>query len=441
MSLVKYSLFLFFVTFIIFNLNFNALGSGDTIPARLLPINILSGHSLYFDNFVIFLQNHFQTTYYFQQFNNHYISSYPIITGLIAIPFYLPFYIFLNLNNVTDQYTLFNIASALQKFAASSIASLSVVLFFILIRKISNNNKISMIFALVFAFASQTFSISSQALWQHGTANLFMVVSQIFLIKALELNHPRIRTFYLISLVFAILCFWSRPVFLAYLILLFGIIIVKNKKDLIPYFFSAILGILILIGYNLYFFQSLFGGYGNQTGTLNTNHPLLNLLGLFFSPARGIIFYTPFYIFAFLSILFYKQINRFSYSIKTLYFLNYSYFIFGLFFYSFWEMWWGGHSWGDRLLTDITVSASLLTYFFYIHIKSNFMKLIFFTFIIYSIIIQSIGVFCYINSGWDATPLNVDSHTERLWDFTDNPIGRSLKAGPDLRRFRLIFSK
>lgn len=441
MSFIKYSIFLFLITFFFFNLNLNALGSGDTIPARLLPINILSGQGLYFDNYVNFLQNKYQTTYYFQQFNGHYVSSFPIITGLVALPFYAPFYVLLNLNSISDMNTLFNIASALQKFASSSLASLSVVLFFILIRKISGNNKVSMIFALIFAFATQTFSISAQALWQHGTANLFMIISQIFLIKAFKSNYLKGKWFYLLSLTFAILSFWSRPVFLIYLMILFLIVILKNKKDIILYFSLTLFGILILIGYNTYFFHSLFGGYGNQTGTFNANFFFSRLFGIFFSPARGIIFYTPLYIISLVSIIFFKQIKHILLSDKIIYYLNYLYILLGLIFYGFWVIWWGGHSWGDRLLTDLTVSASILMYFFYKFIVNKILKIILFIFIVYSIAIQSIGVFCYINSRWDVTPLNVDTHPERLWDFTDNPISRSIKAGPDLRRFYPIFSE
>jgi len=436
----KYYFFLFFITFFIFNLNLNSLGSSDTIPARLLPINILSGRGLYFDYYVNFLQNKHQTIYYLKQFDNHYISFFPVLPGLIATPFYVPFYFILNLNNTSDINSLYNISTALQKLSASFLSSISVILFFILIKKISNKNRLSFLFALIFAFASQTFSISSQALWQHGIANLFLIASQVLLIKAFSQKNEQ-RRFFLTSLFLGVLSFWSRPVFSIYLILLLVMVIFNNRKNFVLYFISTAIGVLVLLFYNLYFYQSLFGGYGNVSGTLNSSHPLSNFLGLFFSPARGLIFYTPFYIFSFLSILFINQINRLSLSTRIVYYLNYIYLISGLCFYSFWGIWWGGHSWGDRLLTDLAVSASILIYFFYIYITNNILRIIFFIFIIYSIVIQSIGVFFYINSKWDTTPLNVDSHIERLWDFNDNPISRSINAGPDLRRFYFLISK
>ncbi|HSW50714.1 MAG TPA: hypothetical protein VLH09_11095 [Bryobacteraceae bacterium] len=45
---------------------------------------------------------------------------------------------------------------------------------------------------------------------------------------------------------------------------------------------------------------------------------------------------------------------------------------------------------------------------------------------------QAVGAFCYPNSRWDETPVAVGSRPSRLWDWRDNPIARSLAAGPRL---------
>lgn len=438
MSFFKYYIFLFFLTFIIFNLNINSLGSGDTIPARLLPFNILSGNGLYFDNYVNFLQNKYHTIYYFQQFNGHYISSFPILTGLITLPLYLPFYIYLSLCGVVDINSLYNISTVLQKFSASFLASLSVVLFFILINRISTNHKISAAFALIFAFATQTFSISSQALWQHGTANLFMIISQIYLIKALASEYSKRKLFYLCSLVFALLSFWSRPNFFLFGIIILILICLKEKSGKTLFFLFSLLGFIFLLSYNFYFFHSVFGGYANQIATFNLSSPISSFVGILFSPARGVIFYTPIFVFSFISIFFRKQINKMPKNLQIIFYLNYLYFILGFIINCFWGCWWGGHSWGDRLLTDIAVSAIILCYFFYLNIHNRLLKLVFYLFVIYSVLTQVIGVCCYSNSKWDSYPNNIDLNTNRLWDFIDNPILRSVKAGPDLRGIRIL---
>jgi len=376
MLFLRYTIFLFLLTFLIFNLNINSLGSGDTIPARLLPLNVLSGQGLYFDNFVELLQKRFGTLYYFQQFDTHYISFFPILTGLLVLPFYLPFYIYLKLNNINDINHLYTFSLGLQKLSASFLASISVVLFYLLIKKISSNNKISLVFALIFAFACQTFSVSSQALWQHGTANLFMIISLIFLLKALEMNNFKKKVYYLLSITFTLFSFWSRPNFFLWWTVIFFFIYRKEKSGKKLYVLFSLLGVTVLASYNFYFFHSIFGGYVSQLSTFSLTSLISNLSGLLFSPARGIIFYTPLFIFSFLSIVFLRQINRLPVKIKIIFYINYIYFILGLILNSFWGVWWGGHSWGNRLLTDIAVSAIILCYFFYINISNSWLKFI-----------------------------------------------------------------
>jgi hypothetical protein len=55
-----------------------------------------------------------------------------------------------------------------------------------------------------------------------------------------------------------------------------------------------------------------------------------------------------------------------------------------------------------------------------------------------SVAVQIIGFACYPNGNWDSTPFNVDHYPERLWDYKDNQIGRTLAAGPILTGYRKL---
>jgi hypothetical protein len=55
--------------------------------------------------------------------------------------------------------------------------------------------------------------------------------------------------------------------------------------------------------------------------------------------------------------------------------------------------------------------------------------------ILFSIGVQGIGACCYPSS-WNLQPRNVDLHHERLWDWRDTEISRSLNE-----KLRLKFSK
>lgn len=357
----KWTLFgvIFCTTFIIYNLNFNIVGSSDSLPARVLPFNILSGKGIYLDEYVNFLTG---DLYYLYKFNNHYITAYPTIMGILPLPVYLPMYIYMELSGLTNSENLFKASFFLEKISASIIASLSVCLMYLLFYKISKNNKFSLLFSFIFAFATQTFSISSQALWQHGGANLFLIISLILYVQALKTSSTR-TLYFILALLFAIFSFWTRLNFFIYLITILGLIIWIDRKKTILYLMVALLGLLILVSFNLYFYNSIIGGYAQTSRVVEGGNFWSGLLELLFSPSRGTLFYTPFFFFSFLSLIFVKKIiNNFVY--KYIFLLAFLYFVLGATLNFFWGGWWGGWSWGNRLLTDIAVPAVLLSYFF-----------------------------------------------------------------------------
>ena len=66
------------------------------------------------------------------------------------------------------------LARVLAKLSASLIAALSVAAFLALAEELTNR-KAALLLTLVYAFGSQTWSTSSQALWQHGSSELEIV--------------------------------------------------------------------------------------------------------------------------------------------------------------------------------------------------------------------------------------------------------------------------
>src|SRR5450759_4285516 len=60
-------------------------GSGDSIPAELVPITILHGHGL---NLNEFTSPNEDLPYYLHNSHGHIISSYPVIPALLNMPAY-----------------------------------------------------------------------------------------------------------------------------------------------------------------------------------------------------------------------------------------------------------------------------------------------------------------------------------------------------------------
>lgn len=401
-------------------------GSGDNTPARLLPFNLFLGKGIFLENWLPFLP---KDPYYLQKFADHYISAYPLLPGVLAVPFYLPFHLVLQAVNVAGIENYYWISFVAEKLSASIFASLSVVAFFFLFNTIYRSRKRSLIFALIFAFATQTFSISSQHLWQHTVANLSLILSLYFLIG---------RQF-IYSLLFAVLCLFARNIYIFYIPLLITLIGLMERKYFKPYILIALSGILIFISLNYYLYGLLIGSQAVSAANFNTGKILSNLAVLIASPARGLIFYTPFFIFAFASVFLLKKILQEKEDKKFLLLLNLIFLFVVLSIYSIYGLVDDGWVWGDRYLTDAAVPAVILSYYFTSKYKSKLLWLMFAMAVLYSVFTQIVGTFYYPKGRWDNYPTNISYSQERLWDFRDNPLSRNLALGPKLDGFYMLY--
>ena len=426
-----YSLLVFCISLLIFNLNFRTLTPLDTVPARLLPFNILMGEGLYFDKYIDFFESRYKTTYYFFKSNNHIISHYPIMSGILSLPVYTPFYIVSNLSSATDVSDLYLYSYYLEKISASILTSLTVVLLFLLLQKVFKNIKLSVLFSFLYAFATPAFSINSQGLWQHTSASLFMILSQLLLLYGLEGNKSKRAGNFIFSILAGLLSVFSRPVFFIFFCILNIILFLKEKQNYKKYLAISILGLLLIIYNNLFLYKSSAGAYGEYMGLFNIQFLYTNFLGLIFSPARGLIVYSPILL---ISLVAYFLVRKYIKDrIKgTFFYINLSFFVLGLILISFWKSWWGGHSWGGRLASDIAISGIILCSYVYHFRKGLVTKIFILSLAVISIFSQAIGVFYNPTGIWDSYPSNVDTNPARLWSLKDNPIFRNLLVGPDL---------
>lgn len=435
----KWFIYLFLLSFVLYNLNFSAFfttssgGKGDTTPARLLPFQILSGRGVFFDEYV---KNFYPKgpPFYLQKSNNHYVSAYPLLPGLISIPVYFPFYAYLAAVHKTDYPILHNLSFSLEKLSASLYSSITVGLFFILMMLLFRKLKFSIFFTLVFAFATQTFSVSSQNLWQHGFVNLFLILSQIFFLLSLQ-NEKRKQIYLSLGLFFVILCFWSRYSLIpSYSLIYIFLIYWCEKKHFSKYLITICISFLLLLLYNEYFFHTLLGSKAAPLEFFRLNNPwqiLNNFLGVILSPNRGIIFFTPFYIFAYTIFAYWQKFKRYAFNTKSIILLNSINLFMVLLINSFWSIWWGGHGWGNRLLTDSAASAVILIAYFYLFTNKFWLRILIIALIFYTSLVQFIGTFYYRYGEWGSYPIDIDINQQKLWDYNDNLIFRSLALGPN----------
>jgi hypothetical protein len=165
------------LSFVVYNLNFREVSAQDTIPARFLPLSILAEGDLDLDEFEFL---HLGRTdprelpYYLQYRDGHYYSSYPVLPGIMAVPVYvIPTLLGLFDEAEPDFSTDVSITS---KVAAALFAALSVAFVYLACRRLFAPPW-ALGAALLYAFATGTLSTSSQGLWQHGPAQLWLAAA------------------------------------------------------------------------------------------------------------------------------------------------------------------------------------------------------------------------------------------------------------------------
>jgi hypothetical protein len=308
----------------------------------------------------------------------------------------------------------------LEKVSATLITAASVVIFFYALRRLTRE-RIAWGIAIVYAFGTSSFSMSSQALFQHGPSQLFLSLMLYCLMRGLE--EPRWSAYAGFALAGAIIC---RPVDALIGLPIGAYMLQKRRAQLIRFLLASLPPFLLFMAYNMqYFGAPLTTGFaaavispssfwGASSYILST--PLLKgLMGILVSPGRGLLIYSPIFVLSLAGIVMiwresgYVLLKYLSLSVVFLLILAAKY-----------VNWWGGHSYGPRLLADITPILCLFLYpaFEWSEMR-RFPKFAFIGLCGLSVSIHAVGAFS--DGSWNYTPINVDQAPERLWSWVDSP--------------------
>lgn len=432
--IIKNDVFIIFlVAYLIYNINCRTLGSGDTIPASLLPFSILEHHNIYLDDFYYYYFFNYDQIWYFKEINGHFLSTYPIVTPILVTPLYIIPYIVLKLNNCPiDMFHpgFAKTVCVMEKLSASFIASMSVIFVYLSIKTLINR-RVAFITAMIFAFATNTWTISSQALWQHGLEELLLAI----LIYLILMNEKNESNKIIISLgILSGLFLFNRPIDSLLLIPIALYVFELRERKFIYYMVAAFLSGAPFLVYNFYYFNNFFGGYADLLQLFDTGSGMIiRFIGLLISPSRGLFIYTPVMLLSILGFAKVLQIpNR---RIKNFLIMMGISCISLVIIYSNFIIWWAGGSYGPRFLTGMLPALAVFLGLFIKDIKLNvlnlknlFAVLAVGVLVFWSFFTQFVGAFYYPNGNWDGDP-NVDLHPEKLWDWKDTQLTRTFKAG------------
>ena len=183
---------------------------------------------------------------------------------------------------------------ALSKLSAAFTAALSAAFVFLACRRVASAQG-ALLVTIGYALGTTTFVYSSQDLWQHTAAQLCLAVALFAVMTADE--YPRRHWLAGLMLGFCVFCREIDVLFvlamMVYVDLRFG------PRRWITYALGVLPGAALLLGYNLYYFDQLgSAGYvGIPNGTFGGD-PLEGFAGLWVSPSRGLLIYSPYILFA-----------------------------------------------------------------------------------------------------------------------------------------------
>ncbi|HLN02767.1 MAG TPA: hypothetical protein VK335_25990 [Bryobacteraceae bacterium] len=424
---------LFAVAFFVYNLNLRPIPSGDTAPAALLPLSVVSGHSITLDRFAEWYRGpqHMNAVWFTRAADGHYYSSFPIALPLLIAPLYAPLAA-LDIQHMPIGRVVL-LARVIEKISASLIAALSVVAFLALARKLVDSKSAWML-TIAYAFGSPTWSISSQALWQHGAGELAFILALLLLMR--EGEHPA-------HVLLAALAGWCAGfgvairlsnAFPCILMTAYAGLSQWRLRSKAAFACGAFLPVAAVLIYNVRIFGSALGAY--PAGWLLRGNLLDGIAGLLISPSRGLLVFCPVFLFSAIGV--YRWFRTSQKPHAPIYLICLVVVAAHFLTLARYRLWWGGFSYGPRLITDVIPCLVILMIPAMRLVEaSGPWKSAFGATLVFSIFVQAVGAFCYPNGHWDSLPRSVDQYPERLWDWRDNQIVRSASAGPVLAPYRL----
>jgi hypothetical protein len=430
--LVHYDfIILFLIIFFCYNTVSFMTMSGDTVPAAVLPLALINDHSIFLDG--PFLHGLLTDDiihspgleYAFPEVNGHIVSFFPIVTPILVTPLYCFFSFLCWILNVPVTLTL---VGTFAKTSASCIAAASCVLVYLTVKELVPQ-KTALITTGVYAFATSTWSVSSQALWQHGTVQLLLILLIYCIVR--DNRHHSLWTIVVMGIASGLFIF-NRPPDALLLIPVIMYIVKECRSRAVYYAAGCGIGGLPFLIYNVLIFGNIFGGYIKNTELFHFGpDAIFAFISSLVAPNTGLLVFSPVLVFAIYGYFRLDSLNK--PVIRNLLYLFGPVIILDVVVYSLFGLWSSvtSFAFGQRFLSGF---VPVLALYLGVVIEDLFnsgrkdtathvMQACFILLVLISVFIQSIGVFLY--------PYNpvksIDS--SHVWDADQLIIVSSYNAG------------
>jgi hypothetical protein len=401
--------------------NGRTLWSGDTLPARYLPISVLREGNFDLDEFPFLYtpagthhpelsppatftrKGDLWLPYYVERAGGHYVSLYPVAGPLLAALVYVPSV----LGGLPAEHPIFY---TLEKLAAAALVALSVAVLYLALLRVSTEPR-ALAIALVYAVGTSSLSVSSQALWQHGPSQLALAAALYGALRSRGAPRWGAATGFCLGV--AVIC---RPTDLLLAAPLAVHLAVREPRGAPLLALGGLPPLAFQLAYNhAYFGHALHSSLG--VGWHFWSTPLREgLPGILLSPGRGLLVYSPVFLFALgaLALSWRRGGDGLLRSLSIGVGLE-------ILLYGKWVSWWGGHCYGPRLLADLAPVLALALYPVpgWLAARRTW-KALFVVAVVLSVYAHVVGAF--LDDGSWSSRMEIERHPERVWRWSDNPL-------------------
>lgn len=386
-------------------------GSGDSMWNVPVGLSLIKEGNIDLDEYSELIES--RNYYGITEFNGSYYNYFPIGGTIIPLPLIFIGHIIFEEN-----------ISLIELFSSKLMFSITVFTFYLLCWIVSRDVKISIVLSFIFAFATPNLYILSGALWTHGSAELMIILSLLAPLYGKSKQSDIIPAF---SVIFLFLGYLARPTVALLAPIVFLYLILTRRRSAILFIGLGIACLSIFIIWSLISFGVPLPPY-YVASRLSMETFTTALVGQLASPNRGLFIFVPFVLFSIVGM--HKAIKDpnadLIFKLLPIHIVTY------VIVLAMFPHWWGGHSYGPRLYTELMPTFAIYLYWVIIDIQKEdkaYKPLIFIGIITYCVLVQSFAVIdpSYSVHAWNSLPINVDLAPERIWDWSDMQIFRIIR--------------
>ncbi|MFH1565744.1 MAG: hypothetical protein ABIB98_00885 [bacterium] len=407
--------------------------SADAVPSTYLPVSILKEGNFDLNEYYDFFRKTWpdgddkKAKPYYLAFSKKgdIVSYFPTMNAVLSLPFYLPL-IFIKVSPGSDLIPIFG------RVASSFFSALSGIFVYLTVFEILKSRKKSLLIFISYAFGTITWGLSSQTLWQHGVSQALLALAMFFLVKGLmDEKSAKFIKFSGLALSLATL---TRPTGLIFALPITVFVFLKWRKEFVKFIVFSLIPLIFQFWYNYEYFGGILKhSYESQQFTNWTGKFPEGFFGLWLSPSKGLLPYSPIFIFSLIGIYFiwFKKTKLKEDMVLLFKIFSVCIFLFTLVM-GRWVHWYGGWGFGYRMAVDI---IPFLIIFLIPVLQSPVWKVFkfgYFPFLLWAIIVEISGLvfdFRHWHTLYDNGPID----TGWLWSIKNSEIAYYF------RRFLLKF--